>query len=100
MALSKGAKTFKLHYGHHGGNLPAKVVGTARTLITSQNHNYAVCADSIKCGEVSHINLNDNTVEGIEYKGEAAFSVQFEPTEDFITEKFIKVMEEFNNAAE
>lgn len=100
MALSKGAKTFKLHYGHHGGNIPSKVVGTARTLITSQNHNYAVCADSMKCGEITHINLNDNTVEGIEYKGEAAFSVQFEPTEDFITEKFIKVMEEFNNAAE
>ena len=100
MALSQGADTEKLLYGHHGGNQPSKIVGTDRTLITSQNHNYAVCADSMKCGEITHINLNDNTVEGIEYKGEAAFSVQFEPTEDFITEKFIKVMEEFNNAAE
>ena len=100
MAISKGAKTFALHYGHHGGNLPVKIVGTARTLITSQNHNYAVCPDSIKCGEVTLINLNDNTVEGIEYKCESAYSVQFEPEADFITEKFIKVMEEFNNAAE
>ena len=100
MALYKGAKTFKLHYGHHGGNLPVKIVGTARTLITSQNHNYAVCQDSIKCGKVTLVNLNDNTVEGIEYEGESALGVQFEPEADFITEKFIKVMEEFNNAAE
>ena len=100
MAIAKGADIVKLSFGHHGGNLPVKAVGTARTLITSQNHNYAVCADSIKCGVVTYLNLNDNTVEGIEYKNEGAFSVQFEPTEDFIAEKFIKVMEEFNNAAE
>lgn len=86
MALSQGADTEKLLYGHHGGNQPSKVVGTARTLITSQNHNYTVVADSVKKGEISHINMNDKTVEGIVYKAEKAVSVQFIPTEEWIVE--------------
>lgn len=86
MALSKGADTEKLLYGHHGGNQPSKIVGTERTLITSQNHNYAVVADSIKAGEITHINMNDKTVEGIAYKDEKALSVQFIPSEEWIIE--------------
>ena len=86
MALSQGADTEKLLYGHHGGNQPSKVVGTARTLITSQNHNFAVVADSIKKGEITHINMNDKTVEGIAYKDDKAVSVQFIPAEDWIIE--------------
>lgn len=86
MALSKGADTEKLLYGHHGGNQPSKVVGTARTLITSQNHNYAVAVDSIKNGEITHINMNDKTVEGIAYKEDKSVSVQFIPGEEWIIE--------------
>ena len=100
MAIAKGAEIEKLSYGHHGANQPVKVVGTARTLITSQNHNYAVKESSIKEGTVSHFNGNDKTVEGIEYKNSFALSVQFEASADYVIEKIEKVMEEFNNAAE
>lgn len=100
MAMAKGAEIIKLPYGHHGGNQPSKVVGTARTLITSQNHSYAVKEDSIKEGTVSHLNGNDKTVEGIEYKESFALSVQFEVNADYVIEKIEKLMEEFNNAAE
>ena len=93
MALSQGADTYKLPYGHHGSNQPVKIVGTPRSLIVSQNHGYAVCKDSIKNGEVSYCNVNDGTVEGITYKADKAYSVQFEPT-DAIIEDFLKEMEE------
>lgn len=93
MALSQGADTEKLHCGHHGSNQPSKVVGTERTLITSQNHNYVVKKDSIKKGEISYININDGTVDGIAYKSDKAYSVQFEPTDAIIAD-FMKVMEE------
>ncbi len=86
MALAKGADTEKLLYGHHGGNQPSKVVGTDRTLITSQNHNYTVVADTVKNGEITHINMNDKTVEGIAYKADKAVSVQFIPTEEWLVE--------------
>lgn len=91
MALSQGADTEKLLYGHHGGNQPSKIVGTDRTLITSQNHNYAVVADSVKKGVVSHINMNDKTVEGIVYEAEKAVSLQFIPTEEWIIETIEKL---------
>ncbi len=100
MAMAKGAEIIKLPYGHHGGNQPAKVVGTARTLITAQNHSYAVKEDSIKEGAVSHFNGNDKTVEGIEYKDSFALSVQFEVNADYVIEKIEKLMEELGNAAE
>lgn len=100
MAMANGAEIEKLPYGHHGANQPSKVVGTERTLITSQNHNYAVKESSIKEGTVSHFNGNDKTVEGIEYKNSFALSVQFEVSADYVIEKIEKVMEEFNNAAE
>lgn len=93
MALAMGAETEKHTYGHHGSNQPCKVVGTPRTLITTQNHNYVVVKDSVKEGVISHLNGNDGTVEGIEYADKKAFSVQFEPT-DAIIDKFIKMMEE------
>ncbi len=86
MALAKGADTEKLLYGHHGGNQPSKVVGTDRTLITSQNHNYAVIAETVKNGEITHINMNDKTVEGIAYRDDKALSVQFIPAEEWIVE--------------
>ncbi len=98
MALAKGGKIEKLTYGHHGANQPAKLVGSARTLITNQNHNYVVVADTVKDAVVTHINMNDGTIEGLAYEKEYAFSLQFEPSDDVITEKFEKEMEEFANA--
>lgn len=93
MALSQGADTVKLPYGHHGSNQPAKIAGTARSLIISQNHGYVVDKDSIKNGVVSYYSVNDGTVEGIAYEAEKAYSVQFEPTDDIIAE-FLKGLEE------
>lgn len=93
MALSQGADTYKLPYGHHGSNQPVKIAGTPRSVIASQNHGYVVCKDSIKKGEISHYNVNDGTVEGIAYKADKAFSLQFEPTDEIIAE-FLKGLEE------
>lgn len=80
-ALAHGFQTAKLKYGHRGPNHPVKDLQTGKVHITSQNHGYYVLADSIKpeIAEVSHINLNDNTVEGIRYKTENVFTVQFHP---------------------
>lgn len=93
MALSQGADTNKLPYGHHGSNQPAKIAGTARSLVISQNHGYVVCKDSIKKGEISYYSVNDGTVEGIAYEADKAYSVQFEPTDEIIA-AFLKGMEE------
>ncbi len=94
MALSQGCSIIRLSYGHHGGNLPCKIVGTARTLITSQNHIYAVCGDSVGKNTVTHLNCNDSTVEGLEYECGKALSVQFAVSADYILEKINKMMEE------
>lgn len=81
LALSYGAKTIKLKYGHRGANQPVKDLVTGRTYITSQNHGYAVKADSLTedIGRVRLINANDKTVEGIDYTCAPAFSTQFHP---------------------
>lgn len=81
MALSVGAKTAKLKYGHRGANHPVKDLSNNKVYITSQNHGYYVIDSSInpEIAEVSHINLNDGTVEGIRYKNKNIFTVQFHP---------------------
>lgn len=81
LALSQGAKSGRLSFGHRGGNHPVKDLKTGRTCMTSQNHGYAILADSVEKldAQVSHINVNDGTVEGISYNGINAFSVQFHP---------------------
>ena len=80
LALSQGAKTEKLKYGHRGANQPAKEIETGRVYITSQNHGYAVVSDSMPAnGKVSFANGNDNTCEGVTYTDMPAFSVQFHP---------------------
>ncbi len=80
LALSQGAKTEKLKYGHRGANQPAKELETGRVYITSQNHGYAVVSDSMPSnGVVSFVNGNDNTCEGVKYTDMPAFSVQFHP---------------------
>ena len=80
LGLALGAKVSKLKFGHHGCNHPVKNLKTGAVEITSQNHNYAIEESSLPANvEVSHINLNDNTVEGIRHKELPAFSVQYHP---------------------
>lgn len=81
LALSQGAKTEKLKYGHRGANQPVIDIALDRTFVTSQNHGYAVVSDSLDpaVGEVSHKNANDQTCEGVRYKNFPCFTVQFHP---------------------
>jgi len=80
MGLALGAQTHKLPFGHHGANHPVRHVATGRVEITSQNHNYVVMADTVPGGaDITHVNLNDGTVEGLRVQGIPAFSVQHHP---------------------
>jgi len=73
-----GAQTFKLKFGHRGGNHPVRDLATGRVYITAQNHGYAIDADTVKEGlEVSHINLNDGTVEGLRHRDLPILSIQY-----------------------
>jgi len=81
ISLAYGAKTYKLRFGHRGGNHPVKNLETGKIEITSQNHSYAVDEDSLMATGLSatHMNLLDNTIEGVECKSDMVFSVQFHP---------------------
>lgn len=80
LSLALGGSTFKLPFGHHGGNHPVQDLSTGKVEITSQNHGFAVDADSLRdVGVVSHVNLNDGTVEGLSHTGLPLFSVQYHP---------------------
>lgn len=81
ISLAYGAKTYKLKFGHRGGNHPVMNLGTGKIEITSQNHSYAVDPDSVAGTglEVTHINLLDNTVEGLKCDKDKIFSVQYHP---------------------
>jgi len=81
LALAFGGKTFKLKFGHRGGNQPVKDLRTGRVHITSQNHGFAVDADSLPASEfeVTHVNLNDGTVEGMAHRRLPVFAVQYHP---------------------
>jgi carbamoyl-phosphate synthase small subunit len=75
-----GAKTFKLKFGHRGGNQPVKDLRSGAVAITAQNHGFAIDADSLPPEiEVTHINLNDDTIEGVRHREQPAFSVQYHP---------------------
>jgi carbamoyl-phosphate synthase small subunit len=80
LARAIGADTVKLPFGHHGGNHPVKNLATDKIEITSQNHNFAVAADTLPANaEMTHVNLNDGVCEGIKIESERAFSVQHHP---------------------
>jgi carbamoyl-phosphate synthase small subunit len=101
LGLALGAKTYKLKFGHRGANHPVKNLRTGKIEITSQNHGFCVDMDSLKDKDVemTHLNLNDNTVEGIYCKDKAAFSVQYHPEaspgphdSQYLFDDFIKLM--------
>ncbi|MEN6558993.1 MAG: glutamine-hydrolyzing carbamoyl-phosphate synthase small subunit [Thermoguttaceae bacterium] len=80
LSLACGAKTYKLKFGHRGANQPVMNHATGRVEITTQNHGFAVAPDSLPDDlEVTHINLNDNTIEGVRHRCVPAFSVQYHP---------------------
>ena len=81
LGLALGGKTYKLKFGHHGGNHPVKDVQSGRIMITAQNHGFCVDIDSLPAGkvEITHLNLNDQSLEGFRHKEIPAFSVQFHP---------------------
>lgn len=106
LSYAFGGKTYKLKFGHHGGNQPVKDLKTGRVTITSQNHGFAVDPESLPSNvEVTHINLNDQTVEGMRHKELPIFSVQYHPEAapgphdaDYFFGEFRKLIEETKNS--
>jgi len=107
VALAYGARTFKMKFGHRGGNHPVKNLQTGKIEITSQNHSFAVDIDSLQGTglELTHINLLDNTAEGVECRADRVFSVQYHPESapgpqdsTGLFDKFIQMMEDYRNA--
>lgn len=100
LGISLGIKTYKLKFGHHGGNHPVKDLTTGRIYITSQSHNYALQESSSKEIQITHVNVNDGTIEGFRHKSYPIISIQYHPeatpgTQDSnnIFDQFIKMME-------
>ena len=107
ISLAYGARTFKMKFGHRGGNHPVKCLATGRIEITSQNHSYAVDPASLAGTplRMTHVNLLDDTVEGVECPEDMVFSVQYHPESapgpqdsTYLFDKFIQMMEERKNA--
>ncbi|MFC1835082.1 glutamine-hydrolyzing carbamoyl-phosphate synthase small subunit [Thermodesulfobacteriota bacterium] len=102
LGLALGGKTFKLTFGHHGANHPVRRLDTGQVEITSQNHNFAVDPKSIESEcEVTHVNLNDHTNEGVSHKKYPVFSIQYHPEASpgphdsaYLFERFRKTIEE------
>jgi carbamoyl-phosphate synthase small subunit len=102
IAQALGAKTFKLKFGHHGGNHPVKDLRTGQVAITTQNHGFSVDVDTLPGNvEVTHVNLNDFTLEGIAHRELPLFSVQFHPEArpgphdtTYLFDRFIRMVED------
>lgn len=102
LGLALGAKTFKLKFGHRGANQPVKNLKTGEVEITSQNHGFAVDSSNLNGDvEITHINLNDQTVEGLEHKNYPAFSVQYHPEaspgphdSSYLFDKFLNLIQD------
>jgi carbamoyl-phosphate synthase small subunit len=103
LGLALGGKTFKLKFGHRGGNHPVLNRLTNKVEITAQNHGFAVDPDSLRdsVAEITHINLNDQTVEGLRHKSEPVFCVQYHPEAApgphdslYLFDDFIRLMQE------
>jgi carbamoyl-phosphate synthase small subunit len=104
LGLALGGSTYKLKFGHHGANHPVKNLRTGAIEITSQNHGFCVDIDSLKGKgvEITHINLNDNTLEGFRSKRVPAFCVQYHPEASpgphdsrYLFDEFVEMMERF-----
>ncbi len=100
LGAALGAETFKLKFGHHGGNHPVRRMATGAVEITSQNHNYAVAEGPSDAFAVTHVNLNDGVVEGLRCRDVPAFSVQYHPEASpgphdarYLFDEFRKLME-------
>jgi carbamoyl-phosphate synthase small subunit len=100
LSRALGADTFKLKFGHHGGNHPVRNLATDQVEITSQNHNFCVESDSLSGASVTHRNLNDGTVEGLRCQDVLAFSVQYHPEAGpgphdsrYLFDEFVELME-------
>ena len=106
MALATGADTHKLRYGHRGINHPVKDLRADRVYITSQNHGYVVNDESVNLAicEVSHVNMNDGTIEGLRYTEKPVFTVQYHPEaapgprdNNYLFEEFIAMIDAQKN---
>jgi carbamoyl-phosphate synthase small subunit len=101
LSLACGATTFKLKFGHRGANQPVQNLDTGRVEITSQNHGFAVAEERLPdCLEVTHINLNDRTIEGVRHRELPAYSVQYHPEasagphdSDYLFDRFWEMIE-------
>ena len=107
ISLAYGARTFKMKSGHRGGNHPVKNLDTGKVETTSQNHSFAVDTESLTGTglPLTHLNLLDDTAEGVECRADRIFSVQYHPESapgpqdsTYLFDKFIKMMEESQNA--
>jgi len=107
ISLAYGARTFKMKFGHRGGNHPVRCLETGMIEITSQNHSYAVDIDSLEGTglKLTHVNLLDGTAEGVECEADGVFSMQYHPESAsgpqdsrYLFKKFTKIMEERKNA--
>jgi len=103
VGLALGGRTYKLKFGHHGGNHPVMNLETRKVEITSQNHGFAVDPDSLKSSEVvlTHMNLNDQTLEGLRHRTLPLFSVQYHPEASpgphdaaYLFDRFAEMMKE------
>jgi carbamoyl-phosphate synthase small subunit len=103
LGLALGAETFKLKFGHRGGNQPIQDLRTTKVEIASHNHGFCIDADSVdtEIAEVTHVNLNDNTVAGLKHKQQPLFCVQYHPEAApgphdpyYLFEEFIELMKE------